>query len=114
MMEKILEQIFSKLNSMDEKIGSLTSDVSTLKSDVSTLKSDVSTLKSDVSTLKSDMQKFARKLDAVFEQTGLLTEFKTEVIERLNKIASDNLSLQHIIGEHDVAIRSMQRSVFFK
>ncbi len=107
MMEKILEQIFSKLNSMDEKIGSLTSDVSTLKS-------DVSTLKSDVSTLKSDMQKFARKLDAVFEQTGLLTEFKTEVIERLNKIASDNLSLQHIIGEHDVAIRSMQRSVFFK
>ncbi len=122
-MEKILEQILNRLDSMDRNIGSLKSDVATLTSDVTEMKSDVvtltsdvtgmksdvSTLKSDVSTLKSDMSKFERKLDAVFEQTAGLLEFKTDVTEKLNQIIDDNISLQEIVGEHEVAIRSLRR-----
>ena len=108
-MGTILEQILQKLNAVDENIGALKSDVSTLKSDVSTLKSDVSTLKSDIAIMKSDMFKHDRKLDAVFEQTGALLEFKTEITEKLNKIIDDNVSLQEIIGEHEIAIRSLRR-----
>ena len=146
-MEKIMEQILSRLNSMDEKIGLLTSDMSTVKSDVQALKSDTQALKSDIQTLKSDTQalksdiqtlkgdvqtvksdihtlkgdvytlknstlKSERTLNAVFEQTGLLTEFKTEITKKLDKIITDNLSLQHVIGEHEIAIRSIRRIAF--
>ncbi len=97
-MEKILEQILNRLTSMDENISSL--------------KSDVSTLKSDVSTLTSDMTKFNRKLDAVFEQTAGLLEFRTDIIDKLKKIIDDNVSLQGIIGEHEIAIRSIRRRAF--
>ena len=116
-MEKILEQILNRLTSVDENIGTLKSDVSTLKSDVSILKSDVSTLKSDVFTLKNDvttikidMAKSNRKLDAVFEQTAELLEFRTDITQKLNKIMADHISLQQIVGEHEVAIRSIRRS----
>ena len=132
-MEKIMEQILSRLNSMDEKIGLLTSDMSTVKSDVQALKSDTQALKSDIQTLKGDVQtvksdihtlkgdvytlknstlKSERTLNAVFEQTGLLTEFKTEITKKLDKIITDNLSLQHVIGEHEIAIRSIRRIAF--
>ena len=104
-MEKILEQILDRLTSVDENIG-------TLKGDVSTLKGDVSTLKSDVSTLKNDMAKSNRKLDAVFEQTAELLEFRTDITQKLNKIMEDHISLQQIVGEHEVAIRSIRRSSF--
>lgn len=96
-MENIMKQILDRLDSMDEKIG--------------TLKSDMGILKSDMAVLKSDMRKFERKQEAIFEQTGLLLEFKTEITEKLNKIISDNLSLQHIVGEREIAIRSMRRSL---
>ena len=115
-MEKILAQILDRLTSVDGNIASLQGDVATLKGDVVTLKGDVATLKSDMATLKgdvavikNDMLKFERKLDAVYEQTAELVEFKTEVTEKLDQIIEDNKSLQEIMGEHEIAIRSMRR-----
>ncbi|MEW5786114.1 MAG: DUF2730 family protein [Bacillota bacterium] len=99
----------SDVSTLKSDVSTLKSDVSTLKSDVSTLKSDVSTLKSDVSTLKSDISRIDRKLDAVFEQTAILLEFKTDATQKLDKIIEDNRSFYEVIGEHEVSIRSMRR-----
>lgn len=131
-MEKVMEQILTRLTSMDENIGflkgdvstlkddvstlkgdvaTLKSDVSTLKDDVSTLKSDVATLKSDVAALKADVRRLEGRMDAVYEQTAELLEFKTEMTEKIDTIINDNKSLQEIIGEHEIAIRSLRRKL---
>lgn len=129
-MEKVLEQTLSRLTSIDENLGLLKNDVATLKSDVATLKGDVATLKSDVATLKgdvatlksdvatlksdvaiikTDLHRLEGRMDAVYEQTAELLEFKTEITEKVDIIINDNKSLQEIIGEHEIAIRSLRR-----
>ena len=108
-MEKVMEQILTRLTSMDENIGLLKNDVATLKSDVATLKNDVATLKSDVAIIKTDIHRLEGRMDAVYEQTAELLEFKTEMTEKVDTIINDNKSLQEIIGEHEIAIRSLRR-----
>ena len=105
----MMEQLFNRLTSIDQNIGTLKDDVSLLKSDVSSLKSDVSILKSDVAIMKTDIIRINSRLDAVYEQTAELLEFKFEATEKLDHIIADNISLQGVIGEHEIALHSLRR-----
>ena len=59
--------------------------------------------------LEEGQMRLEKKLDVVFEQTANLTEFKTEVIKKLEGILQDNISIHEIAGEHEIAIRTLQR-----
>ncbi|NMA75191.1 MAG: hypothetical protein GX963_13805 [Bacteroidales bacterium] len=61
-----------------------------MKSDISELKSDVNNMKSDINELKVGQERIEKKLDAVYEQTADLTEFKTETTEKLD-VMNDKL-----------------------
>lgn len=61
-------------------------DISGLKEDVSGLKEDVSSLKEDVTELVRRPGPYREKLDAVYEQTAELTEFRTETKSDLAEI----------------------------
>jgi archaellum component FlaC len=55
------------------------------------------------------LDKLDRKMDNVYEQTANLLEFRTEVIEKLDSISSDQRSIMGVLGEHEIAIRTLQR-----
>lgn len=119
MLGQILEQLTSlegtvkaEMSELKTDVSGLKTDVSELKTDVSGLKTDVSGIKSDVACLKSVVARIDHKLNIVVEQTAGLLEFKTETTKKIDRLFSDNTSLKQAIGEHDIAIRSMQRRFF--
>jgi regulator of replication initiation timing len=91
------------------KVTSIESDVSTLKTDVSTTKTDVSTLKTDVTTLRTEFDSLVVKIDTIFEQTARLSEYHEETTLKLDLIIEDQKSIHEIIGEHEVANRTLRR-----
>lgn len=52
-----------------------------------------------------------KSLGAVIEQTADLTEFREEVKDNLNTLLEENLSIHGILGEHEVAIRTIRRMI---
>jgi outer membrane murein-binding lipoprotein Lpp len=106
---EILELLLKKVDSIESNVSLLKSDVTTLKSDVSTLKSDVSTLKSDVSTLKSDVSSLNKKVGVIFDQTAKLSEYHDETTSKLDTIMDDQISMQGVLGEHEIIIRTLRR-----
>ncbi len=87
----------------------LKTDVAELKTDVAELKTDVAELKTDVAELKTDVKHLNHKMDAVYEQTGGLSEFRTVTLYELREIKENQKSILEIIAEHDVQIRNLRR-----
>ena len=90
--EEFQSLVLSELKSIKEDIGTIKEDVNSLKDDFSTLKEDVSSLKDDVSSLKEDVSslkettnRIEHRLDAVFEETAGLAEFRFEVKADMDK-----------------------------
>ena len=50
-----------------------------------------------------------KEIQAISNQTAILTEFKTEVNEKLGTLLEDNKSMYEVIGEHEISIRSLRR-----
>jgi peptidoglycan hydrolase CwlO-like protein len=59
--------------------------------------------------LEARVEKLERKLDAVYEQTAQLVEFRNEVNLKLDNIIEDNKSIHEILGEHEISIRTLRR-----
>ena len=69
-----------------------------------------------LSNMDAKMSSLEKKLDAVNEQTANLLEFKIEVKEnlkdlnaKLDTLIEDNKSIYGMLGEHEIAIRTLRR-----
>ena len=80
-----------------------------ISSGIQELKTDVAQLKTDVANLTSRVDRMEKRQEAIFEQTAGLLEFRQATEEMLKDIRDDQLSMSHILGEHEVHIRSLQR-----
>ena len=98
-------------SSLQADVAGLKTDVAGLKTDVAGLKTDVAGLKTDVSSLKEGQARIESKLDAVYDQTAILTEFRTEVNMKLDYLVEDNKSIHEILGDHEVSIRTLNRAM---
>ena len=87
----------------------LKADVSGLKGGQNSLKEGQNSLRAEVNSLKEGQIRIEKKLDAVYNQTADLTEFRTEVNMKLNSLLEDNKSFHEIVGEHEVSIRTLRR-----
>ena len=67
-------------------VSELKTDVAELKTDVSELKTDVAVLKTDVIVLKDTQQGIIKKLDAVYDETANLMEFRIDTTGKLKDI----------------------------
>lgn len=83
--EEFQKLVIEKLNSMDEKISSLEN------------------------SMDEKIVLVGKKLDAVYEQTAGLTEFRTEANAKLDFLIEDNKSIHELLGEHEVSIRTLRR-----
>lgn len=59
--------------------------------------------------LKGDVKDLQQKTQSVVEQTAELLEFRTETTVTLQDIRDSQLTLSHILGEHEVNIRKLMR-----
>jgi len=104
----------SDVGALKSDVGALKSDVGALKSDVGVLKSDVSSLKSDVSSMQDDIKdlktgqdetnkrlyNIENKMDAIYDHTAELTEFRTETKDGLKSIKDDLTSVELITAKN--------------
>ena len=87
-----------------EKVTGIETEIRFMKTELSDVKTDVSTLKTDVSTMKT-------KQDAIMEQTAGLLEFRAQMQADILEIKEYQKSLAHIVGEHEIYIRNLQRKI---
>ena len=80
-----------------------------IKSDIGDLKTGQKRLEDRQSILEEGQKRIENKLDAVYEQTAILTEFRTEVNMKLDSLIEDNKSIHEMLGEHEISIRTLRR-----
>lgn len=107
MSEPLLQQILAELQGIKSDISELKHDVTELKHDVGELKHDVSQLKQEVAGIKNEVAEINTRLthveseiddlkettsrietkqQIIFEQTGNLAEYHTDLQEELHHI----------------------------
>lgn len=80
-------------------------------SDIKELKTDMREVKSRLDKLEQRMDKLEQKQETIFDQTAGLNEFRQTTEKTLKQILEQQISIVHIIGEHNVAIQTLQRKV---
>ena len=75
------------------------------------LKAGQGKLEDRIGSLEDRMGSFERKLDAVVEQTAILTEFKEDTSKKLDIIIEENQVFKEILGKHEVDIRRIQKRI---
>lgn len=87
------------------------SELKALREDISGVKGDVSGLKEDMSGVKEKVDEIDKKLNAVYEQTAFLTEFKEESIKNNKRIEQENRRLKEIVGRHELEIQDLKQKI---
>ena len=64
-----------------------------------------------VGSLEDRMGSLESKLDAVVEQTAILTEFKEDTSKKLGIIIEENKVFKEIIGRHEVDIEMLKKKI---
>jgi predicted nuclease with TOPRIM domain len=104
-----LTSLASNVKGLENVVSGLGNEFKGLENDVNGLGNEFKGLVNEVKGLKASHDELARKIDVVCEQTAILTEFKSEVSDKLDTIIEDNKSIQEILGEHEIAIRTLRR-----
>ncbi|QQY79106.1 hypothetical protein EDD65_10820 [Keratinibaculum paraultunense] len=101
-----------------EDVSGLKNDMAGVKEDVSGLKNDMVGVREDVSGLKGRVYKIENKLDkmddklnAVYEQTAFLTEFKEESNKKNEGFEQENRRLKEIVGRHELEIQALKEKI---
>lgn len=100
-MDEMLRQILQELKKLSD-------GQTRLQQDVSELKQDVTALKMGQARLESDTQGIMALGQAAFDQVGMLTEFRTEINDKLDKLAIDTISRHERILER-LSVRSIEQ-----
>ena len=73
-------------------------------------KDELDEIKANMAT-KNDIADIKRKLDAVYEQTAMLTEFRTEINHRLDDIANTVGYLMHKDSQTEKELFLIKKSI---
>lgn len=68
-------------------------------------------LETSIKDLETGQLGIRKDIESIVEQTADLTEFREEVKDKLETLIQENLSIHGILGEHEVAIRTLRRRV---
>lgn len=99
------------LAGVKEDVANVKDDLAGVKEDLVGVKEDVIGLKEDVAELKMKVEKIDTKLDAVYEQTAFLTEFKEDSKINFEKFEQENRRLKEIVGRHELEIQALKEKI---
>ncbi len=98
--DKVLNIILSKIEELDSKVSSLDSKVNKMDSKIDRLDSRVDGLENNLSYFRNDFDNFSdetndtlarieHRSNATFEQTAMLSEFRTDTLEGIDELRDD-------------------------
>ena len=86
MEQELLKQILSKLDSMETKMNSMEDKMNSMETKMNSMETKINSMESDIKELKDGQERIEEKIEAIYYQTANLTEFKTEVNMKLDKL----------------------------
>ncbi|MDR3542472.1 MAG: hypothetical protein P4L69_16155 [Desulfosporosinus sp.] len=99
----------SEMKEILDRLTEMGQDIKGIKTDVAELKTDVAELKTRMGNLESSVEQIKTRQEVIIEQTAGLMEFRTETKTILKELQEDQLSIKHILGEHEIDIRGLRR-----
>ena len=78
--------VLEKLGQLETGLNGMKSELGEVKNDVTGIKTELNEVKNDVAGIKFELGEVKTKLDAVCEQTAVLTEFKTDTAQHFADI----------------------------
>ena len=82
-----------------------------LETSIKGLDTNVKGIEIGQKSLEMGQEEIKKDIGAIVEQTADLTEFREEVKDKLDTLVQESLSMHQILGEHEVAIRTLRRRV---
>jgi DNA repair exonuclease SbcCD ATPase subunit len=116
-VESRLDGVESRLGGVESRLGGIQGRLDGVECGMKGLESKL-TEKIDAVDKKhgNRFKAIEEKLDAVYNQTAVLTEFKTEMKEfkaetnmKLDSLIETNRAISGMLGEHEVTLRTMRR-----
>ena len=99
------------VSGLKEDVSGLKVDVSGLKEDVSGLKEDVTNMKQDISDLKAKTDRIEECQKMIFNEVGGLMEFRTEAIQKIDKLTENIEFLSHKGNETEKEVFFLKRKL---
>ena len=99
----------SEMREILDRLIEMGQDIKEIKIDVAGLKTDVVGLKTRMGNLETSVEQIKTRQEVIIEQTAGLLEFRAETKVILEVLQEDQLSIKHILGEHEVDIRGLRR-----
>lgn len=99
----------NKFDTLDQRLDTMDQRLGTMDQRLDTIDQRFDTVDRKLEAMDQRFEKNERKLNAVYEQTANLLEFRTEVIGKLEQISKDQKSIMGLLGEHEIAIRTLKR-----
>jgi len=99
----------SEMKEILERLTEIGQDIKGIKTDVAELKTGVTGLKTRMGTLENAVEQIKVRQEVIIEQTAGLMKFRTETKANLEELQENQLSITHILGEHEVDIRGLRR-----
>ena len=94
-----------------EELKDLKAGQGKLEDRIGSLEDSMGSFEDRMGSFEDRMGSFERKLDAVVEQTAILTEFKEDTSKKLDIIIEENQVFKEILGKHEVDIRRIQKRI---
>lgn len=116
--EEFQKLLLEKFDNLEESVKNLERSVENLETGQKGLEESVKNLETgqkglevSVKSLEIGQNEIKKDIRGIVEQTADLTEFREEVMEKLNTLLEENISIHGILGEHEVSIRTLRRMV---
>lgn len=103
--------VLEELRGLRTDVGGLKEGQNGLDSRMTSLDSRMTSLDSRMTSLEIGQRQIVEKVDAVWEQTAILTEFKVEVNQKLDILIEENRAIKEIIGVHEVDLRRIKKII---
>ena len=109
--EEFQELVLQKFENLETSVKGLEISVKGLETSSKNLEISVKDLELGQKKLEDGQREIRKDIKSIVEQTADLTEFREEVKDKLDTLIQENLSIHGILGEHEVAIRTIRRRV---
>lgn len=107
----LLEVLLQKITAIEEDVKAVKTGNEQIGKRLDSLEGRFDTLEGRFDSLEEKFDSLERKVNVIQEQTATLTEFQTEVNKKLDSIMENNLSITQVLGEHEIAIRTIRRRI---
>jgi len=98
-----------RFDSMDQRLDKVDQRLDSVEQRLDSVEHRLGSVEHRLDSVEENIIGMNRRLDIITEQTAGLLEFRTEVNQKLDQISNDQKSIMGVLGEHEVAIRTLQR-----